>query len=95
MQRAKIKNKKTDPEESKKRKMIVQMTNYLLMAVFIRTMVTVYDWDEDQIGELIEAVLALLQEVGDRRTSVRQLIRDTKDMTGYDVAQIFKSYGDY
>lgn len=94
MQRVKTKKKKPpEHREAKDPYTFIELTNYLLMAVFIRTMATVYGWNEEQMGELIEAVMALLEEVGDRRGTVRGMIKDTKELTGYDVKEIFKTRG--
>ena len=63
---------------------IVKMTNYLNLAVMIRTLYTVYGWRNKRLGNFIEAYIALLEEVG-QGNSVNGLIRDTKDLTGIDV----------
>lgn len=67
---------------------IVKVTNYLNLAIMVRTLATVYDWSREQLDEFMESYLALMQETADHRVSIKQSIQDTKDITGIDVAEL-------
>ncbi|WP_425756212.1 hypothetical protein ACPW7J_02120 [Ihubacter sp. rT4E-8] len=66
---------------------IVKTTNYLNLAVMVRTLKTVYNWEDEQLAEFVEAYIALMGEVGITNT-VGGLIRETKEMTGIDVKEL-------
>ncbi len=82
MKRAKPPKRKVDKVESR---LIVEMTNQLNFAALIRTLVTCYDWNREQVDEFIEAYLALIEEIYDQRETVPQFIRATEEMTGVNV----------
>ena len=67
---------------------IVKTTNYLHLAVIVRTLYTVYGWRKKRIFDFIEAYIALMQEVFDGRSNINQLILDTEEMTGFNVKKI-------
>ena len=67
---------------------IVKMTNYLHLAVIVRVLWDVYGWRSKRVADFLEAYLSLMQEVADKRNSVNGIIRDTKDLTGIDVAKL-------
>lgn len=88
MQRANPKkNKRKDPihKPAKSPHQIVAMTNYFNLAVMVRTLFLVNGWNFEQINEFIESYVVLLEEVGGKRTTVWEFIKDTKEMTGIDV----------
>lgn len=67
---------------------IVKVTNYLNLAVMVRCLATVFDWDREKLDEFMEAYLALMQETADHRVSIKQSINDTKEITGIDVKEL-------
>ena len=46
-----------------------------------------YNWEDEQLAEFVEAYIALMGEVGITNT-VGGLIRETKEMTGIDVKEL-------
>lgn len=73
---------KRDPFE------IVMLSNYLNMAIVIRTLWTEYGWKDKRIARFLEGYLALMQEVADGRRKVWQEIEDCKNLTGVDVKKL-------
>lgn len=73
---------KRDPFE------IVMLSNYLNMAIVIRTLWTEYGWKDRRIARFLEGYLALMQEIADGRVSVQQGIADCKNLTGVDVKKL-------
>lgn len=67
---------------------IVKVTNYLNLAIMVRCLYTVFDWQREQLDEFMEAYLALMQETADHRVSIKQSIKDTKELTGIDVEKL-------
>lgn len=64
---------------------IVMLSNYLNMAIVIRTLWTEYGWRDKRIARFVEGYLALMQEVADGRSTVQREITDCKELTGVDV----------
>ncbi len=85
--RAKKKKKPRTHRPTKTPFEIVKTTNYLNLAVMVRTLKTVYNWEDEQLAEFVEAYIALMGEVGITNT-VGGLIRETKEMTGIDVKEL-------
>ena len=67
---------------------IVKMTNYVNMAAVVRTLYHVYGWREKRIGDFLESYLVLMQEIFDKRSTVKGFITDTKELTGFDVKEL-------
>lgn len=67
---------------------IVKMTNYVNMAAVVRTLYHVYGWRQKRIGDFLESYLVLMQEIFDKRSTVRGFISDTKELTGFDVKKM-------
>ncbi len=65
---------------------IVKTANYVLVAVVVRTLWTVYGWRHKRIADFLEAILSLLDE--SRRFGYDKLIRETYDLTGVDVVEL-------
>lgn len=81
--------KKKKPETHRPAKTpfeIVKMANYVLIAVVVRTLWTVYGWRHKRIADFLEAILSLLDE--SRRFGYDRLIKDTYDLTGVDVKKL-------
>ena len=85
--RAKKKKKQRTHLPNKTTFEIVKTTYYLTLAVMVRTLKTVYNWEDEQLAEFVEAYIALMGEVGITNT-VGGLIRETKEMTGIDVKEL-------
>lgn len=66
----------------------VKTTNYLNIAAMVRTLNLVYGWDKEQLDEFMESHMALLQEVSDHRTNIKQFVKDTEEMTGVDITKL-------
>lgn len=73
---------KRDPFE------IFMTSNYLNMAIVVRTLWTEYGWKDRRIARFIGGYLALMQEIADGRVSVQQGIADCKTLTGVDVKKL-------
>lgn len=67
---------------------IVKVTNYLNLAVMVRCLVTVFDWNKEKIDEFMKAYLALMQETADHRVSIKKSIKDTEELTGINVKEL-------
>lgn len=81
--------KKKKPETHRPAKTpfeIVKMANYVIIAVVVRTLWTVYGWRHKRIADFLEAILSLLDE--SRRFGYDRLIKDTYDLTGVDVKKL-------
>lgn len=65
---------------------IVKTANYLNLAIMIRRLKTVYNWEDEQIAEYLESYISLMDEIGKRNT-VSGLIQETKELTGIDVKE--------
>lgn len=85
MKRAKPKKQKKPQREPFE---IVMLSNYLNMAIVIRTSWTEYGWKDKRIARFLEGYLALMQEVADGRRKVWQEIEDCKNLTGVDVKKL-------
>lgn len=54
----------------------------------VRTLATVYDWDKEQIDEFMESHMALLQEISDHRTNIKQFVKDTEELTKVNIRKL-------
>lgn len=88
MKRVKKPKKPISDRPAKSPMDIVAQSNYLCLAVTVRNLKMVYDWDKEQLDEFCEGYAALMAEVGSRRTNIPQFIRDTKILTGIDVKKL-------
>ena len=80
------KKKQTKPQ--RKPFEIVMLSNYLNMAIVVRTLWTEYGWRDKRIARFVEGYLALMQEVADGRSTVQREIADCKALTGVDVKKL-------
>lgn len=85
MQRVKKPKKSIVDRPTKTPMMYVTQTNYVNLAVMVRTLQMVYDWNREQLDEFCEAYLSLIDEFGSKRTTVSAFIRDTEELTGINV----------
>lgn len=67
---------------------IVMMSNYLNMAIVVRTMWTVYGWKNRRIAGFIESYLSIMQEVADGRRTVKDEVDDCLQLTGINVKKL-------
>lgn len=67
---------------------IVTTTNYLWLAMILRSLYTVYGWRTKRIADFIECIVSLLEEIHDGRTNVAEFIKDTEKMTGFNAKKI-------
>lgn len=67
---------------------IIKTTNYVNLAIMIRTLYEVYGWREKRIAKFLECYLSLMQEIADKRNTPTGLIKDTKDLTRIDVVKL-------
>lgn len=88
MQRAKPKKKSEHLRPAKNPMELVTDTNYLNLAVFIRILYTCYGWRKKRLSDALEAYAALMQELADKRSTVKSLVDDTKKLTGFDVKEL-------
>lgn len=70
---------------------IVKTTNYLHFAILIRVLWTVYGYRSKRIANFLEAYVALFAEIADKRNTVTQTIKETKEITGVDVVKLVDS----
>ena len=89
MKRVKKPKKKEIHKETKTPYVYVKMTNYLNMAVIIRTLYMVYGWREKRLAKFIESYVSLMEEIMDHRNTVNNFIAETTELTGIDVEDIF------
>lgn len=82
------KNKQPTHKPGKTPFQTVQLTNYLNLAIMIRTLYQVYGWRKKRISDFLESYIALMQEVADSRSTVPQFVHDTKELTGIDVKKL-------
>lgn len=85
MQRVKKPKKPFIDRPTKSPMMYVTQTNYVNLAVMVRTLKMVYGWNLEQLDEFCEAYLALIDEFSSKRSSVSGFIRDTEALTGINV----------
>ena len=71
---------------------IAKLSTCLSLAVHIRTMYLVEGWSGEEMADYMESYAVLMDEIAEGRTSVRQFIRDTKKLTGYDVEAFLARY---
>lgn len=88
MQRAKKPKKSPIHKPAKSPLDIVKTCNYLSLAIIVRCLWDCYGWRNKRITQFVEAYLALLNEVVDKRNSIEGMIRDTKERTGIDVRKL-------
>ena len=67
---------------------IVKQTNYVNSAAMVRTLYHVYGWREKRIQDFFDSYIALMQEIFDKRSTVRQFIKDTEELTGFNVKRL-------
>ncbi len=63
---------------------IVEDTNYLNLAIFIRVLNKDFGFGKKRLQTALESYLALMEEVADRRATVQDQIVATKVLTGID-----------
>lgn len=89
MKRVKKPKKKEINRPTKTPFEIVKTANYVLIAVVVRTLWTVYGWRHKRIADFLEAILSLMDEA--TRFGYDRLISETKEMTGIDVVELVDS----
>lgn len=72
----------------------MQLANKLNLAILIRVLYTCYGWREKRIKDFLMMYLSLMQEVRDGRTTIKQQIRDSYELTGFDAEELLNSLGD-
>lgn len=90
MKIAKKKKKNPIHKETKTPFAYVKLTNYLNLAVMVRTLYMVYGWRSVRLARFLESYVALMQEITDHRSSVNEFIKDTEELTGIDVTEFFE-----
>ena len=88
MKRVKKPKKPLSDRPTKTPLMYVTQTNYVNLAIMVRTLQMCYDWTKEELLEFCEAYVALVREFGDHRTGVAQFVRDTEKLTGIDVKKL-------
>lgn len=63
---------------------IVEDTNYLNLAIFIRVLNKDFGFGKKRLQTALESYLALMEEIADRRATVQDQITATKVLTGID-----------
>ena len=69
---------------------VIESANQLNFAIMVRTLYMVYDFSTEQLDEFCESYIALLEEIADRRATVTEFVKDTKQLCGIDVAKLVK-----
>lgn len=69
---------------------IIEHTTRLNFAIMLRTLVTVFDFNTEQLNEFSESFKVLLEEISDGRANVSEFVNDTSDMCGLDVKKFVK-----
>lgn len=88
MKRVKKPKKPISDRPTKTPLMYVTQTNYVNLAIMVRTLQMCYDWTKEELLEFCEAYVALVGEFGSHRSTVSQFIRDTEKLTGIDVKKL-------
>lgn len=83
--KAKKPKKPVDKEYKERSLMTIKLTNYLNLAVMVRSLYTVYGWRKTRLAKFVECYCLLMEEVVDKRSGVEQFIKDTTKVTGIDV----------
>lgn len=83
--------KKANPKKSNKQKRVqrsgtdlVATANYLHFAIDARTKLTVEGCTHEEMRDWIRSKVIMLEEVWDGRSSVKDIVSDTKELTGFD-----------
>lgn len=82
--------KKANPKKNKQKRAqrtgtdLVATANFLHFAIDARTKLTVEGCTHEEMRDWIRSKVILLQEVQDKRSSVWDIVNDTKEMTGFD-----------
>ena len=71
---------------------ISKLATYLSLAVHLRTVCLAEGRNDEAIANYMESYVVLMDEIAEGRTSVRQFIRDTKKLTGYDPEELLARY---
>lgn len=72
----------------------IQLANKLNLAVLVRVLYTCYGWREKRIKDFLEAYLSLMEEWKDGRTTIKQQIKDSYELTGFDAEALLNSLGE-
>lgn len=70
--------------ERRDRNRMVREYTQLNFAIMLRVLHDVYEWNSEQIGDFLEAYVALMTEVGDGRASIDEEIDACKELTGFN-----------
>ncbi len=62
----------------------------LNFAITIRNLIMVFDFTPEQLNIFCEGYAALMDEVDDKRCSIKDFVDDTTNMTGVDVQELLK-----
>lgn len=84
MQKANPKKKNKQKHVQRSGTDLVAMANFLHFAIDVRTKLTVEGCTHDEMRDWMRSKVILLQEVQDKRSSVWDIVNDTKEMTGFD-----------
>ena len=76
--------RKTKPTKMKSPFELVRDTNKLNLSVTVRILYTVFGFRKKRLERFLEAYISLMQELSDKRSTVRSLSKDTEDLTGID-----------
>lgn len=85
-----IKKPKQKPKRQLTGPQIVEQTNYLNLAIFLLTLKTEYGFGKKRLANVLESYLALMQEVADKRCTVKQATRNAKQLSGIDPEAFLK-----
>lgn len=76
--------KKTKPTKMRSPFELVRDTNKLNLSITVRILYTVFGFRKKRLETFMEAYISLMQELSDKRSTVRSLSKDTEDLTGID-----------
>ena len=69
----------------------IMLANKLNLAVLIRVLYTCYGWREKRIKDFLAMYLSLMEEWKDGRLTIKQAIRDSYELTGFDAEEMLDS----
>lgn len=66
---------------------IIKKSYYITLAALLRTG-HAFGWSNEYMAWFLESYLSLLDEIGEKRVSCSQFVKDAKDITGCDVVEL-------
>ena len=69
----------------------ITMANQLNLAILVRVLYTCYGWREKRIKDFLAMYLSLMEEWRDGRLTIKQAIKDSYELTGFDAEELLNN----